>query len=124
MLAENYYTEYRNNISELKMNQMNITSFEQNNIQGNIELNKSKMMFFSIPYDKGWSLKVDGKPVELENVNVGFMGAYLTEGYHNIELNYTPPMLNISIILSILGIVAYIIMMIIVKKKVKISYRI
>ncbi|GAA0727085.1 hypothetical protein GCM10008905_24280 [Clostridium malenominatum] len=119
MIGEDYYEEYRNNVLELKRNQLKVTSFGQNNIQGNIELNESKMMFLSIPYDKGWSLNVDGNPVELENINVGFMGAYIKEGYHNIELKYTPPGLKISIILSVFGITLYMLTMFILNKEIK-----
>ena len=45
----------------------------------------------SYPYKKGWSVLVDGKPVEAEKVNTAFMGFALDKGAHRIEIEYTAP---------------------------------
>ena len=71
------------------------TSFEtrNNGFTAKTTLEKDNLVFFSIPYDEGWSATVDGKPVEIEKVNVGFM-AVLVPGdgaEHTIEFTYTTP---------------------------------
>jgi uncharacterized membrane protein YfhO len=63
------------------------------------------MVFFAIPYDKGWKVKVNGKPVEPVNINIAFMGIPLEKGFHNIELKFIPPFFYTGIIISIISLV-------------------
>ena len=56
-----------------------------------------EFIFFSIPYEEGWSAYIDGNSVELEKVNVGFMGLVVPAGDHEIELKYTTPGLKAGI---------------------------
>ncbi len=71
-------------------NALNVTHQSQNQIVGNISLTSPQLMFFSIPYHRGWSAKVNGQRAELLKVNIGFMGLMLDPGEHHIELSYTP----------------------------------
>lgn len=54
------------------------------------------MLLFSIPFDKGWTAKVDGAAVPLERVDIGFMGLVLEKGEHRVELEYRVPSLIYS----------------------------
>ena len=45
-----------------------------NGFDATITLKEENLVFFSVPYDKGWTATVNGEPVEIEKVNVGFMG--------------------------------------------------
>lgn len=101
--AENYYSNYQDTVKNRKEDVFNITSFEQDKIKGTISLDRDKMVFFSIPYDKGWEITVDGKKQTLETVNLAFMGIELPEGDHTILLKYKPPLYTPSILISIAG---------------------
>lgn len=48
------------------------------------------VMFFSIPYDEGWQLTVDGEPAETCKVFDTFLGAELPDGTHEIGLRFLP----------------------------------
>ncbi|NLN75576.1 MAG: YfhO family protein [Armatimonadetes bacterium] len=65
-----------------------------------IDLEKPKMVFFSVPYGAGWTAFVDGKPAQIEKVNIGFLGLMLPAGQHNIEFRYFPPGLRLGAIVS------------------------
>jgi len=52
---------------------------------------EKEFVFFGIPWEEGWSAYIDGEPVKLEKVNVGFMGLVVPEGTHEIELRYRTP---------------------------------
>lgn len=41
-------------MTELKKDTMTLSRSEDNYIGGNINLSENKMMYLSIPYDKGW----------------------------------------------------------------------
>ena len=51
-----------------------------------------------MPYEKGWTAYVDGKEVEIEKVNVGFMAVLVGEGEHTVRFEYTAPGLKAGII--------------------------
>lgn len=97
----------------LKENVLENVEISTNRITGNISLEKDKLLCFSIPYSKGWTLYVDGKETELLQANVMYMGAPLTAGEHQIELRYTTPYLKTGLILSAFGFVVFIAMLIV-----------
>ncbi|QVK17122.1 YfhO family protein [Mycoplasmatota bacterium] len=99
----NYKKEYEDDIKKLKENSFEITKFNDSNISGRISLEKEKLLVLSIPYSKGWSVKVDGKEYPYEKVNVGFIGLFLPEGNHNIELQYRPPYFSLGLATTIIS---------------------
>ena len=62
-----------------------------------IDLERENLVFYSIPYDEGWSATVDGEPVQIEKVNVGFMAVRVPEGEHTIRFDYDTPGLSMGI---------------------------
>ncbi|MGN1432091.1 MAG: YfhO family protein, partial [Ruminococcus sp.] len=66
------------------------------------------LLFFSIPYSKGFSAKVNGNDVEIEKVNYGFM-AVKVPGYTDceIEFTYETPGLSAGIKISLAALFAF-----------------
>jgi uncharacterized membrane protein YfhO len=54
-------------------------------------LEQDTLMFFSVPYDGGWTATVNGSPVPIEKVNVGFMGVRVPAGEAVIRFDYLTP---------------------------------
>jgi uncharacterized membrane protein YfhO len=77
--------------ADLRQDSFRMTYFSQNRIAGDINVSKRKVLFFSIPYSKGWQTKIDGKDVKPLMVNFGFIGYILEPGTHKVELNFEPP---------------------------------
>lgn len=69
-----------------------IDAREDNLIAGSISLKERKLLFFSIPYDAGWSARVDGAPASISRVDIGFMALPLDAGTRRVELRFTPPL--------------------------------
>ena len=65
---------------------MKMSFFNHKRIEGTIDLAKSSMVFFSIPFDIGWKAKVDGAAKELVQAHIGFTGLFVEPGNHKIEL--------------------------------------
>ena len=79
---------------------------------------KDRLVFFSIPYENGWSAEVNGQPAEIEKVDIGFMAVRVTGGAtSNIVFKYKTPGLDIGLIVTGVSIVLYVIYLIISKKK-------
>lgn len=66
------------------------TTFSRDNrgFTATINLKKQNLVFFSVPYDKGWTATVNGQPVHIEEVNVGFMAVLCPAGKSTIRFNY------------------------------------
>ncbi len=95
-----------------------IDKFSQNHITGSVDVKGDRMMFFSIPYAKGWTMFVDGVKTPIQKVNIGFIGTPLTAGKHTIELKYRTPGLYEGGIISLISVAGYVIMLI-NRKKIK-----
>lgn len=54
------------------------------------DLDRENLVFFSVPYDPGFSAKVDGDEVIIEKVDGGLMAVPVPAGQHTIEFSYLP----------------------------------
>jgi len=105
-----FYTFDINNFSEhinvLKNNNhMNIVENDGNYIKAEINNDLDQILYTSIPLDKGWTIKVDGKvqqPVEIIDTLIGIE---LESGSHIIEFEYIPRGLHLGGFISSLSIV-------------------
>lgn len=77
-----------------------VTVFSKNSFTHTTTLEKENLVFFSIPYDSGWTAYVDGKETDIEKVNIGFMAVYCEAGEHTIEFKYNTPGLVIGAVVS------------------------
>lgn len=76
----------------LKENQFNVKSFEETKITGDISVDKNMVMFTSIPYDEGWTVKIDGKEIDSEDyiyLEEAYLAFNLPKGEHEIEISFT-----------------------------------
>ena len=89
------------------------------NINGTINMKESGYFVTSIPYDEGFTIKVDNKIVEKQIVNKAFLGFKLDKGNHKIEINYRAPYQRIGLILSIIGVITFTIILIYEKRSSK-----
>ena len=81
------------------------------NIYGKINTSGG-VLSLSIPYDKGFNIYVDSKKVKPMIVNKYMLGFKVSKGSHNIRINYKAPMLKEGKILSVIGLIIFIIIII------------
>lgn len=84
---------------------------DNNGFSATVERDKKSLVFFSVPYDKGWTATVNGKAVEVENVNVGFMAVAVDSGTSEIRFNYKNTMFSSGITVTLIAAVVLIIYM-------------
>ena len=58
------------------------------------------LLFFSVPYDKGWTATVNGEKAEVIKANVGFMAVRVPEGESTVRFNYMTPGLIVGLLVS------------------------
>ena len=85
----------------------NSISYATHRVTGDYTAFEDTFLYFNIPYDKGWSVYVDGNERELVRANIGFMGTFVEAGEHSIELRYETPGLKLGIVLAIIGIFVF-----------------
>jgi uncharacterized membrane protein YfhO len=101
------WQEYGSDIANLKKDSLKIQKFSQNLITGNIHLDKQKLLFFSIPFDPGWTAKIDNKEVKPLMVNIGFIGLLVDKGDHRVELSFTPRYYKLGAIISVVSLLLF-----------------
>ncbi len=105
---------FQQDIDILKENQWQITDYNDRKIEGTITAKEGQLMMTSIPYQPGWTVKVDGKRIdnlieenEQEDGSIklangsgdtgqivvvdAMIGVRLTPGTHTVTMTYTPP---------------------------------
>lgn len=70
---------------------LEIEAYGANYIKGSVDAQQDGMFFSSIPYDKGFSVLIDGKRAESFAGFDTFLCFEVPEGRHEIELIYTAP---------------------------------
>ena len=64
-------------------------------------------LYLSVPYDKGWSVKVNGKKIKPELVGNCMMSLPLENGENTIEMRYHIAGLKAGICLSVVGVAVW-----------------
>lgn len=95
-----------------------------NKIVGNINVTNDGYFILKVPYDKGFEIYIDDNKVEILNVNDGFIGTKINKGEHNIRIIYHAPFLLLGKIISILGIILFIISIIVNKNYINIKNKV
>ncbi len=88
------YFDYESMVYDCdKLKETSAISFttDKNGFSATVEREEENLVFFSIPYDEGWTATVNGETCEIENVNKGFMAVLVPEGTSEIRFNYTTP---------------------------------
>lgn len=101
----------------MQENAWKMTSAKGNHLSGTINVEEDKKLFFSIPYDKGWNVKIDGKEVKTKALGKAFLTVKVPEGKHKVELTYVSPGFKEGTILSIVGFVIFLLLLYLFRKK-------
>ena len=94
-------------------------SIEKNGFYAKTTLERDNLVFFSIPYDEGWTAYVNGKETEIEKVNVGFMAVKAGAGENEIRFVYKTPGLALGAVISVFAFVILSVYLILVKRYYK-----
>ncbi|MBR6365412.1 MAG: YfhO family protein [Lachnospiraceae bacterium] len=77
-------------VDKLKPGCLAVTDFDSTHVNGYVNAQSNGILFTTIPYEKGWTARVDGAIVDTEKCLDTFLAIPITEGTHKIELSYMP----------------------------------
>lgn len=98
---------YNDIYSELNKNMLDVTELEDGYVKAELDMPEGKTLFTSIPYDEGWTVKVDGKKTDYYKSIGSFIGVDIEAGEHEIEFMYVPSGLRLGIVCSIVSLALF-----------------
>lgn len=121
-------------MTKLAAGGLNVTSSTDRSITGTVNAAQDSVMFTSIPYDRGWTVKIDGKPVELYPSDVERANSQLgtaapsgadeamllfdvPAGEHTVELTFFPRGLALGLGLSAVSLAALLFLLFLKRKE-------
>ena len=78
-------------------------SYDSYGFRAEITLEKPEMVFFSVPYERGWTAEVNGQAVPVECVDYGMTAVRCDVGANVIEFHYQTPGLRTGFLLTLSG---------------------
>jgi len=107
-----YFNEsvFQEDIDVLKTQQLQVQKYNATFIRGTVTPQEGQMLFTSIPYEEGWTVKVDGKKINLEDCEclkamICIRPEQLTPGVtHTITFSYMPPYFMLGIFMLVIGV--------------------
>lgn len=75
-----------------------------NGYKSHVDLPNDALLFFSVPYSKGFTATIDRKPATIYKANLCFQALMVPHGKHSIEVDYFPPGLKLGGCISVAGL--------------------
>lgn len=76
----------------------------QNMVEANYNATKESSLLFTLPYDKGWSASLNGKPIKIWRAQHGFMKIDVPKGQGTVVLTFVPQGFWTGLLSSLAGV--------------------
>ncbi len=96
-----------------------ITEFSDTKIKGTVNALEDGILYLSIPYEKGWSVWVDGEKQELVKVMDAMSGVKVSSGAHEIKLRYIPEGFAVGTCCTVVSVLLFVFLVILDFRKRK-----
>ena len=78
-------------------------SVDNKGFTAKVKRDTTSLVFFSVPYEEGWSATVDGVKTSIEKVMNGFVAVKVDKGDSVIRFNYETPALSLGVEISMMA---------------------
>ncbi|WP_434350210.1 YfhO family protein [Streptococcus sp. KHUD_014] len=99
--------KYTEAIAKIKENPVEVQSYK-NKVIVNYKVKNETSIFFTIPYDQGWSAYQNGKKLQIQQAQTGFMKIDVPEGEGTITLSFIPKGFVAGASCSLIAIIVFI----------------
>ncbi len=86
---------------------LQITDYSTTMVEGTIVAEKDGMCILSVPYEKGWKLKVDGVKKEIQLLEDCMIAVPMSAGEHRIKLKFVPNGMVPGIVMTLCGLLIF-----------------
>ena len=108
---------YEAGIEKFKEGALNITTASDTVLEGTIDVKENGLLYTSIPYEKGWSVTVDGKSAEIVPVGNAMCAVNLSQGTHTVRFSYVPDGFVLGVFAFVVAVLLFAFMCICTSKK-------
>ncbi|MCI8496711.1 MAG: YfhO family protein [Clostridiales bacterium] len=100
---ESAFSNFISNCREGEIQDITVTD---TTLSGHIETDKEALLMTSIPFDPGWSVKINGQKAEVVSIDSALTAVRLpSAGSYTVEFSYTPPGFIVGAMLSGIGVI-------------------
>ena len=99
--------KYTEAIRKIKENPVEVSSYK-NKVTVNYKVKNETSIFFTIPYDRGWSAYQNGKKLQIQQAQTGLMKIDVPEGEGTITLSFIPKGFVSGASCSLIAIIVFI----------------
>ena len=103
----NFYTlntqNYQVAMNAINQKDVQVTS-SSNTVTADYNSNQNASLFFTLPYDKGWTATINGEKVPIHKAQEGFMVVNIPKGQGKVILTFVPYGFKLGLIISILSL--------------------
>ena len=99
--------KYTEAIRKIKENPVEVSSYK-NKVTVNYKVKNETSIFFTIPYDRGWSAYQNGKKIQIQQAQTGLMKIDVPEGEGTITLSFIPKGFVSGASCSLIAIIVFI----------------
>ncbi len=103
-IAQLHMDILHNTLKQLQNNGLNVISHKGGKLQGTISVKPGEKIMTSIPYDSGWTVKVDGKKVEPNKYADTFLVIETEPGEHELTLSYVSPGFGTGVLVFLIAL--------------------
>ena len=104
-------------IQQTKAQELKLDTFSATHFSGTMTVEEESTVLTTIPYSIGWTVRVDGQPVETFKILDSLLGFSISPGKHSVEYHYTTPYLIEGSMISFASIVFIILILLTRRKK-------
>jgi len=97
----------------LKASELKVEEWDAGYIKGKMSCSTDMTLWSFIPYDEGWTILIDGEPVETKKIAEGFLGADIAAGDHEVELRFVSPGFKLGAVVSVAAWLIFVIVLIV-----------
>ncbi len=104
----------------LRTDSLNVTSFTDTKINGEIDVSGDGVLYTSINYDEGWSVYIDGVKLnksDYARIGNALLGVPITAGHHTVSFKYFPQGMFFGIAISIITLAIFVVLLMLIRMK-------
>ncbi|MBP5231130.1 MAG: YfhO family protein [Clostridia bacterium] len=119
------YGTFTDSVADRKAESALEFTWDSYGFRARVETESPEIVFFSVPYDGGWSAQVNGQPAEVRVVDGGMIAVEVPAGASTVEFSYRTNGIMTGLLVTGAGLVLFLLYLLIFKfrKKEKADYK-
>ena len=109
MLEELYYDSYTQDCADRRAHSCSVFQMNNTGFHAEITLDKANLVFFSVPYDDGFTAYVNGEKTDILQVDEGLMAVLCPAGASSIDFVYQAAGLSTSRVVTAVAIPVWVV---------------